>query len=113
MSSGMRMAAHSRPPVPAAQCGGEAQMSWWRLDSTASFSLSAHAANLNLEAFSFSAFFVSSQIELSVEKIKEAESFKTLTLTCFQDTAKQLRSTNQKHLQLLNLLALPEAWSLG
>lgn len=57
--------------------GGVAQMNSQRLDST------VHAAKLNLEAFSFSAFFVSSQIELSVEKIKEAESLKALTLTCF------------------------------
>lgn len=63
--------------------GGVAQMNSQRLDSRALFSPSAHAAKLNLEAFSFSAFFVSSQIELSVEKIKEAESLKALTLTCF------------------------------
>lgn len=33
--------------------------------------------------FLFFCLFVSSQIELSVEKIKEAESLKALTLTCF------------------------------
>lgn len=62
---------------------GVAQTNSRRQDSTALFSPSAHAGNLNLEAFSFSASLVSSQIELSVEKIKEAESLKTLTLTCF------------------------------
>lgn len=37
--------------------GGVAQMNLQRLDSTALFSPSAHAAKLNLEAFSFSVFF--------------------------------------------------------